>query len=74
MFRQRQLPHRFMSNNATASRQHYLGKFERLGFQQVGLDEVYTSGYAAATYLSQTLLPSLPKCARHVWLFTRVVG
>lgn len=61
LLRQRDIKHRFMSNNATASRNHYLGKFRRLGFNNVALEEVYTSGYAAAIYLSQTLLPSLPE-------------
>lgn len=58
---QREIAHCFFTNNATASRQQYLGKFERLGFKGVSLEQVQTSGSASAQYLAETLLPTLPE-------------
>ncbi|POY74796.1 hypothetical protein BMF94_2069 [Rhodotorula taiwanensis] len=48
----------FVTNNATKSRQAYLKKFKGFGFD-VELEEIYTSGSAAAEYVKEVVLPSI---------------
>ncbi|KAJ7598762.1 HAD-like domain-containing protein [Mycena floridula] len=48
----------FVTNNATKSRRTYKGKFDRLGIP-VDVDEIYSSAYATAVYLSSVM--KLPK-------------
>jgi len=64
----RQIPHLFLSNNATASRKHYKEKFDKLGLDYVQENMIYTSGSASAEYLKDTLIPSLPEDCRDIYL------
>ena len=41
----------FITNNSTKSRAMAAAKFERLGIQGVGAEDIITSGFAAAKYL-----------------------
>ena len=41
----------FVTNNSTKSRKGYLGKFTSLGLK-VAAEEIYSSSYAAAAYLT----------------------
>lgn len=58
----------FITNNSTRSRQQYLEKFHALGLTHVTLDEIVSCGSAAASYLKETVLPSLPENQRGVYM------
>ena len=45
----------FVTNNSTKSRDGYLKKFHRLGLSQVQRDDIFSSSYAAAAYLRDSL-------------------
>ncbi|GAA5989583.1 hypothetical protein JCM10908_000543 [Rhodotorula pacifica] len=58
----------FVTNNATKSRQDYLKKFKGFGFD-VELEEIYTSGSAAAEYVRAVVLPSInDESKRNIYL------
>ena len=46
----------FFTNNSSKSRTEYVKKFQRLGFEGVELDDIYSSSSAVAMYLSQLKL------------------
>lgn len=54
-FRKEKLQIRFLSNNASVSRQELHQRLLRRGFEGVSVEEVYNSGYAASLRLSQVL-------------------
>ena len=41
----------FITNNSTKSREMAAAKFRKLGIEEVGADDIITSGYSAARYL-----------------------
>ncbi|GAA5962024.1 hypothetical protein JCM8115_002885 [Rhodotorula mucilaginosa] len=58
----------FVTNNATKSRKEYLKKFQGFGFA-VELEEIYTSGSAAAEYVRAVVSPSIADATkRNIYL------
>jgi len=67
LFRDHNIGVAFVSNNATSTRKTYAERFKKLGID-VSHEQIFTSGTASASYLKNTLLPSLPQDRQGVYL------
>lgn len=52
----------FFTNNSTKSRRQYVEKFKQLGFNDIRLDHIFSSSFAAALYLKGFNLAERQKC------------